>query len=238
MGLFILWKTSEICNLLLSRLYSLVWSIQLDMELISNLRKSPKLSFLALHPGNNTQNVTLALEATMTPAQSYFPNWRDVASFLEIFNTLWIISNSKQRFSPNILRNVVINGTKNWVFKSSGRLNWTNTSKCVCIDYYSSWPCCAYRRLTEAYQYVMTSRLQSDPAQWLFFQYRQLSGGRFLNNLREVLNSKRILRYRSLIKENKVTTGYVAERLIKRSHCESYMMKMMKAGDVDIANDA
>ena len=222
MGLFILWKTSEICNLLLSRLYSLGWSIQHDKELKSNLRKSPKLSYLALHPGNNKQNVPLALETTITAARSYFPNWRDVASFLEIFNTWWTISNSKQRFSPNILRNAVINGTKNWVFKSSGRLDWTNTSNCVCIDYYSSCPCCAYRRLTEAYQYVITARLQSDPVERRFSQYRQMSGGRFLNNLREVLNSKRILRCRSLIKENKVTTGYVAKKLIKRSHCESY----------------
>ena len=109
MGLFILWKTSEICNLLLSRLYSLGWSIQHDKELKSNLRKYPKLSYLALHPGNNKQNVPLALETTITAARSYFQNWRDVASFLEIFSTWWTILNSKQRFSPNILKNAVIN---------------------------------------------------------------------------------------------------------------------------------
>ena len=60
--------------------------------------------------------------------------------------------------------------------------------------------------------------------------------GKFLNNFREVLNSKRILRCRSLIKE-KVATGYVTKKLIKRSHCESYKI-LLKAGDVDIANDA
>ena len=221
MGLFILWKTSEICNLLLSRLYSLGWSIQHDKEMKSNLRKSPKLSYLALHLENNKQNVSLGLERTITAARSCFPNWRNVASFLEIFNTWWTISNSKQRFSPNTFRNAVINGTKNWVFKISGRLDWTNTAKCVCIDYYSPCPCCAYRRLIEAYQYVITARLQSDPFERRFSQYRQMSGGRFLNNLREDLNSKRILRCRSLIKENKVTAVYVATNSIKRSHCES-----------------
>ena len=127
MGLFILWKTSEICNLLLSKLYSLGWSIQHNRELKGNLRKSPKLSYLVLHPRNNKQNVPLALETTITVARSYFPNWRDVASFLEMFNTWSTISNSNQRFPPNILRNAVINGTKNWVFKSSGRFDWTNT---------------------------------------------------------------------------------------------------------------
>ena len=135
----------------------------------------------------------------------------DVASFLGIFNTWWTILNSKQRFLPNILRNAVIYGTKKWVFRSSGRLDWTNTSNCVCIDYYSSCQCCAYRRITGAYQYVITVRLQSDPVERRFSQYRQMSGGKFLNNLREVLNSKRILRCHSLIKDKKVTTGYVAK---------------------------
>ena len=65
---------------------------------------------------------------------------------------------------------------------------------------------------------------------------RQMSGGSFLNKLREVLNSKRILRCLSLIKENKVTTGYVAKKLIKQSHCESYKI-LLKSGDADIAND-
>ena len=83
---------------------------------------------------------------------------------------------------------------------------------------------------------MITARSQSDPVERWFSQYRQMSGGRFLDNLREVLNSKRILRCRSLIKENKVTTGYVAKKLIKRSHCESYKI-LLKAGDVDIAND-
>ena len=45
-----------------------------DKELKSNLRKPPKLSYLALHPGNNKENVPLALETTITAARSYFPN--------------------------------------------------------------------------------------------------------------------------------------------------------------------
>ena len=104
-----------------------------------------------------------------------------------------------------------------------------------------------------------------------------MNGGRFLVNLREVLNSERILRCRSLNKENinfwgedltsenqecvtviedifgnrtreivesvldessaEVTTGYVAKKLIKRSKCENCKI-LLKAGDVDIANDA
>ena len=127
-------------------------------------------------------------------------------------------------------------GTKNWVFKSSGRLDWTNTSNCVCIDCYFSCPYCAHSRLTEAYQYVITPRLQSYPAEKRFCQYRQMNGGKCFDNLQEVLNSKRILWCLSLIKENEVTAGYAAKQLIKRSHCDSYKI-LLKAGDVDIAND-
>ena len=54
--------------------------------------------------------------------------------------------------------------------------------------------------LSEGYDFVMTSRLQSDPIERRFSQYRQMNGGRFLVSLREVTNSERIIRYRSLVK--------------------------------------
>ena len=54
--------------------------------------------------------------------------------------------------------------------------------------------------LSEGYDFVMTSRLQSDPIERRFSQYRQMSGGKFLVSLREVTNSERIIRCRSLVK--------------------------------------
>ena len=66
------------------------------------------------------ENVPLALEVmhetTITAARSYFPNRRDVANFLEMFNTWWTISNSKKRFSPNILEMLRSTATKKTVF--------------------------------------------------------------------------------------------------------------------------
>ena len=47
--------------------------------------------------------------------------------------------------------------------------------------------------LSEENDFVMTSRLQSDPIERRFSQYRQMSGGRFLVSLREVTNSERII---------------------------------------------
>ena len=56
--------------------------------------------------------------------------------------------------------------------------------------------------IEDAFDFVMTARMQSDPVDRRFSMYRQMSGGSFLVSLREVINSERILRCRSLLKEN------------------------------------
>ena len=56
--------------------------------------------------------------------------------------------------------------------------------------------------LNDGYDFVLTSRLQSDPIERRFSQYCQMSGERFLVSLREVLNTERILSCCSLIKED------------------------------------
>ena len=56
--------------------------------------------------------------------------------------------------------------------------------------------------LNYGYDYILTARLQSDPIERRFSQYRQMSGVRFLVSLREVRNTERILSCRSLIKND------------------------------------
>ena len=56
--------------------------------------------------------------------------------------------------------------------------------------------------LNDGYDFVLTARLQSNPIERHFSQCRQMSGGRFLLSLREVLNTERILSCRSLIKKD------------------------------------
>ena len=62
-----------------------------DKELKGNLRKDAKLSYQALHPGNNKQNVLLALalfhDTTIAAAKSYYPNRGDVSGFLNVVHT-------------------------------------------------------------------------------------------------------------------------------------------------------
>ena len=61
-----------------------------DKELKGNLRKVPKLSYQALHPGNNKQNVPLTLalfyDTTIAAAKSYYPSREDASEFLNVIH--------------------------------------------------------------------------------------------------------------------------------------------------------
>ena len=56
--------------------------------------------------------------------------------------------------------------------------------------------------LMDDHKYILTARLQSDPIERRFSQYRQLSGRQFLVSLREVETSEKILLCQTLLKEN------------------------------------
>ena len=85
-----------------------------DETLNANLRKAPKLTYSTLHPGNNKQNVQLALnifhETTVVAVKSYFPESSDAAQFLQLVGTWWTITNSSNRYTPNFLGNAIIVG--------------------------------------------------------------------------------------------------------------------------------
>ena len=78
--------------------------------------------------------------------------------------------------------------------------------------------------LDEGFLFVLTTRLQSDALERRFSRYRQMSGGRFLVSLREVMNSERILSCRSLIKED-VNFGMK----ILRGQIQSILKPLMSA---------
>ena len=56
--------------------------------------------------------------------------------------------------------------------------------------------------LAEGYDFIMTSRFQSDPLERRFGQYRQISGGRFLVGLREATSSEKIIKLKTLLKNH------------------------------------
>lgn len=188
-----------------------------DKKLTANLRKAPKLTYKVLHPGNNKQNVELALsifhESTIAACENYLPNRPDIAFFLKLIHNWWNISNSKQQFTSNFLTNAVIIGDNKTQFfwhVADWVESWSQISD-FCLSKQTAKALIKTLRaqamlideLLECdYNFVLTSRFQSDPIERRFSQYRQMSGGRFLVSLREVLTSERILICRSLLKED------------------------------------
>ena len=60
----------------------------------------------------------------------------------------------------------------------------------------------SYDLIRDGFHYVLTGRLQTDPVERRFSQYRQMSGGRFLVSLTEVLRSEKIITYQILLKRD------------------------------------
>ena len=56
--------------------------------------------------------------------------------------------------------------------------------------------------LGEGYDFVLTLRFQRDPLERRFEQYRQMTGRKFLEGLRDVTSSEKIIKIKSLLKED------------------------------------
>ena len=56
--------------------------------------------------------------------------------------------------------------------------------------------------LSEGYEYVLTGRFQTDPLERRFSLYRQMSGGRFLVSLNEVLRSESVIKIKSMLERD------------------------------------
>ena len=87
-----------------------------DLTLNAHLKKTPKLSYYLLHPGNNKQSVPLALavfEPTTTSAiRSYFPEEYTTIAFLELIHAWWLVVNAKERFHPTRIGNALVANDK------------------------------------------------------------------------------------------------------------------------------
>ena len=141
------------------------------------------------------------------------PTRSDLSGFLNLINIWWTVSNSKQRYTPNVLGKAIIFGDKKTDFyrifadlielwSASPSFKLTCQTKSALVTTLRAQADLIDELIDDGYEFVRTARFQSDPIERRFSQYRQMSGGRFLVSLREVLNSERILSCRSLIKEN------------------------------------
>ena len=104
------------------------------------------------------------------------------------------ISNNNNRYDSNPLGNAVTDGDGKVSFL------WKQTTNALIITL-RSHAMLIQALLAERSEFVMTRRLQSDPIENLFSQYRQMmSGERYLVSLRKVQSSERILACSSLLK--------------------------------------
>ena len=76
-----------------------------DSELQPNLRKAPKLTYGAIHPGNNKESMALVLaifdESTKAAIECYFPEKSDADYFLSAFQKLFVICNAETQYFQN-----------------------------------------------------------------------------------------------------------------------------------------
>jgi len=224
-----------------------------DLVLQANLKCAEKLTANVLHPGNNKQSVPLALAifhpTTSAAIKTYFPEHSAAANFLQLFDTWWTISNSKMKInSNNYLGNAAVLGDNKPAFLRE-LANWIqlwDDMKLPSAETFtlSAQTSAALKRtlrchadliedlLCEGYDFVLTSRFQSDPIERRFGQYRQMSGGRFLISLKDVMCSENIVKLRSLVKE-----GFEITPDIKSTHNDSTELEKLYSSAQNIIND-
>ena len=165
-----------------------------DETLSGNFRKAHKLTYIAIHPGNNKQSVSLSLaifdETTSAAIRSYFLERNDAASFLNLFYKLFVICNSKQRYNEaNRLVDAVVKGDNkpkfllslsDWVESCCNILyTFTKQTSHALITTLRSTAMLMDELLEKGYDFILTPCFQSDPIELRFSKYRQMSGGRF-----------------------------------------------------------
>ena len=119
------------------------------------------------------------------------PDKIDLSGFLEIFNTWWLICNSKERYHVNPLGNAIVSGDgktdyframADWIeeWQTSPAFTLTPQTSDALITTLRAQSMLIDELLEEGYDYVMVGRMQTDPLERRFSQYRQMSGGRIL----------------------------------------------------------
>ena len=104
-----------------------------DSKLPGNSRKANKLTYRAMHPGNNKQSVNLALsifhESTNAASKSYFPERKDISGFLSLI-----------RFCSYQLGNAVIDedGKTDFFLSFAEGLNNWSESPAFCLTPHTS----------------------------------------------------------------------------------------------------
>ena len=137
---------------------------------------------------------------------------------MKLFNTWWIISNSKVQFSNHILGRaakkddgkpefcrVLADCIETWCNERVPSFEQFTFSLSTAKALIRTLRCQASLiedLLDDGYDFILTSRFQSDPLERRFGQYRQMSGGHFLVGLKDTICSEKKLKIKCLLKED------------------------------------
>ena len=154
----------------------------------------------------------------MLQLKSIFPEKKDAAEFLHLINEWWTISNAKVKSNSRYsLGNAAVaddgkshfvRELADWIHKwgelkiprcekftptaqTSNALQRTLRCHASLIDDLHS----------EGYDFVLTARFQSDPLEARYGQYKLMSGGRFLVSAKDLMNSEKKFKIKSLERE-------------------------------------
>ena len=206
------------------------WSIfhrvhEQDLGIEYHVRKASKISYQALQPGNNRQSVPLALSifepTTITVIRQYFPEDTTTSSFLYLIHNWWLVVNAKERFNHDVIGSALIandgkieflNMFANWLsdWKDSKQHGLSKQSFDTLISTNRAITDLSADLLNEGYKYILSGRLQTDPLERRFSQYRQMSGSRFLVSLRQVYCLESILKLKTFLSNNIELTSNIA----------------------------
>ena len=206
------------------------WSIfhrvhEQDLANQFHVRKAPKISYQALHPGNYKQSVPLALSifdpTTITAIRQYFPEDTTTSFFVNLIHNWWLVVNAEEIFHPDVIGSALIandgkieflNLFANWLsdWRDSKKHGLSKQSFDTLISTNRAIADLSADLLNEGYKYILTGRLQIDPLERRFSQYRQMSGGRFLVSLKEVYRSESILKLKKFLSNNIELTSNIA----------------------------
>ena len=142
-------------------------------------------------------------DATTSAAiESYYPDHCDASGFLKLINLWWTISNSKQKYNKNFRigyapvevdnKPLFLQGFADWLerwqalqVQNSQRFTLTKQTCSALVTILRGTACLIEDLLSRNYEFVLTSRHQTDPLELRFSKYRQMSGDRFLIGLRD-----------------------------------------------------
>ena len=94
---------------------------------------------------------------------------------------------------------------------------------------------------SDGYEYIMTGRFQTDPLERRFSQYRQMSGGRFLISLKEVLKSESIIQVKTILSNSLESVDYLPNMPLEPSELiEQFVTEIVQNEEFDnlsLSND-